>query len=78
MDGYAGDRSCAARLMVKKEEEEDYTFDEPCLKKQKTGGACQGRPTALQSPEAQALKNELNMNWDLIEVLWDLCFFFEN
>ncbi|XP_076016365.1 S1 RNA-binding domain-containing protein 1 [Genypterus blacodes] len=65
------DSLCAARLAMKKEEEEeeDFTFDEPCLKKQKTGGACQGLPTALHSPEARALKNELNMSWDLIELL---------
>uniref|UniRef100_A0A3Q3Q187 S1 motif domain-containing protein n=1 Tax=Monopterus albus TaxID=43700 RepID=A0A3Q3Q187_MONAL len=56
-------------LEAKKEEEEDFTFDEPCLKKQKTSASCLGRPTALPSSEPQALRNELDMNWDLTEVL---------
>lgn len=52
---------------AKKEEfeEEDFTFDEAYLKKQK----CSGQPNALRPSEAQALSNVLNMNWDLIEVL---------
>ncbi|KAF3708044.1 S1 RNA-binding domain-containing protein 1 [Channa argus] len=59
-----------AGLRPKKEEvDEDFTFDEPCLKKQKTSGTCSGHPTALALSGAQALRNELNMNWDLIEVL---------
>uniref|UniRef100_A0A669DVT5 S1 RNA binding domain 1 n=1 Tax=Oreochromis niloticus TaxID=8128 RepID=A0A669DVT5_ORENI len=63
--------SSQAGLGVKKEEvdAEDFTFDEPCLKKQKTSAACMGKPTNLPSSEAQSLRNELNMNWDLIEVL---------
>uniref|UniRef100_A0A7N5ZXE2 S1 motif domain-containing protein n=1 Tax=Anabas testudineus TaxID=64144 RepID=A0A7N5ZXE2_ANATE len=56
-------------LRAKKEEVEDFTFDEPCLKKQKTTGSSSGHPTALPPSEAHALRNELNMNWDLIEVL---------
>lgn len=51
------------------EEEEDFTFGELCQTKQKTSGACLGRPTALPSSEAHGLRNELNMNWDLKEVL---------
>uniref|UniRef100_A0A671XX85 S1 RNA binding domain 1 n=1 Tax=Sparus aurata TaxID=8175 RepID=A0A671XX85_SPAAU len=70
-DGWAGEGSSQAGLKAKKEEveEEDFRFDEPCQKKQKTSGACLGQPTALPSSQAQALRNELNMNWDLIEVL---------
>lgn len=56
-------------LRAKKEEVEDFTFDEPCLKKQKTTGSSSGHPTALPPSEAHALRNELNMNWDLIEVM---------
>uniref|UniRef100_A0AAX7VYB4 S1 motif domain-containing protein n=1 Tax=Astatotilapia calliptera TaxID=8154 RepID=A0AAX7VYB4_ASTCA len=70
-DRWADEGSSQAWLGVKKEEvdAEDFTFDEPCLKKQKTSAACMGRPTNLPSSEAQSLRNELNMNWDLIEVL---------
>ncbi|XP_075931908.1 S1 RNA-binding domain-containing protein 1 [Anarhichas minor] len=70
-DRWAGEGSSLAGLTAKKEEveEEDFTFDEPCQKKQKTSGACLGRPTALASSEANTLRNELNMNWDLIELL---------
>ncbi|XP_068575021.1 S1 RNA-binding domain-containing protein 1 [Cebidichthys violaceus] len=71
-DGHqAGEGSSLAGLRPKKEEveEEDFTFDEPCQKKQKTSGACLGRPTALPSSEVHTLRNELNMNWDLIELL---------
>lgn len=59
-------------LMLKKEEqveEDDFTFDEPCPKKQKTSRFCLGHPAALPSAESQNLQNELNMSWDLIEVL---------
>lgn len=59
-----------AGLRAKKEEvEEDFTFEEPCLKKQKTSDNSLGHPIALPSSETQALRTELNMNWDLIEVL---------
>uniref|UniRef100_I3IX55 S1 RNA binding domain 1 n=1 Tax=Oreochromis niloticus TaxID=8128 RepID=I3IX55_ORENI len=70
-DRWADEGSSQAGLGVKKEEvdAEDFTFDEPCLKKQKTSAACMGKPTNLPSSEAQSLRNELNMNWDLIEVL---------
>uniref|UniRef100_A0A8P4KQQ4 S1 RNA binding domain 1 n=1 Tax=Dicentrarchus labrax TaxID=13489 RepID=A0A8P4KQQ4_DICLA len=71
-DGWAGEGSSLAGFRAKKEEveEEDFTFDEPCPKKQKTSGACLGQPSALPSSQAQDLRNELDMNWDLIEVLW--------
>lgn len=80
-DRWADEGSSQAWLGVKKEEvdAEDFTFDEPCLKKQKTSAACMGRPTNLPSSEAQSLRNELNMNWDLIEVflyiMWELFLF---
>ncbi|KAL6102104.1 srbd1 [Pungitius sinensis] len=69
--GPAGQGSSLAGLRPKKEEveEEDFTFGVPCQKKQKTSGACLGRPTALPSSEAHGLRNELNMNWDLKELL---------
>uniref|UniRef100_A0ABZ3NPQ3 S1 RNA binding domain 1 n=1 Tax=Gadus morhua TaxID=8049 RepID=A0ABZ3NPQ3_GADMO len=56
-------------MAVKKEENEDFTFDESYVKRQKTSGAPDGQPSALSSPAARALRNELNMNWDLIELL---------
>uniref|UniRef100_H3CPT9 S1 RNA binding domain 1 n=1 Tax=Tetraodon nigroviridis TaxID=99883 RepID=H3CPT9_TETNG len=62
-------------LILKKEEqieEDDYTFEEPCPKKQKTSRFCLGQPAALPSAEAQNLRNELNMNWNLIELLSNL------
>uniref|UniRef100_A0A8C4DXU9 S1 RNA-binding domain-containing protein 1 n=1 Tax=Dicentrarchus labrax TaxID=13489 RepID=A0A8C4DXU9_DICLA len=70
-DGWAGEGSSLAGFRAKKEEveEEDFTFDEPCPKKQKTSGACLGQPSALPSSQAQDLRNELDMNWDLIELL---------
>lgn len=72
-DRWAGEGSSLAGLKPKKEEvEEDFTFDMPCVKKQKTTGACMRQPTALPSSQAQALRNELDMSWDLIEVLLDL------
>ena len=79
-DRWANEGSSLAGCRVKKEEveEEDFTFDEPCLKKQKTSGACLGKPTTLRSSEAEALRNELNMNWELTEVLLGflVCFVF--
>ncbi|XP_042358215.1 S1 RNA-binding domain-containing protein 1 [Plectropomus leopardus] len=67
-DTWTGEGTSLAGVRAKKEEvEEDYTFDEPCLKKQKTSGACFGQSTALKSSEA--MRNELNMNWDLMELL---------
>ncbi|KAL7877544.1 hypothetical protein SRHO_G00041870 [Serrasalmus rhombeus] len=54
--------------MVKKEEpEDDFTFDEPAQKKQKTITAPQGRPIKLKS--GNSLGDELQMTWDLIKVL---------
>lgn len=66
-------------LRPKKEDvkEEDFRFDEPCLKKQKTSRTRSGDAHALPSSEAQAVTNELNMNWDLIEVLLGLLSCFE-
>ncbi|XP_069395035.1 S1 RNA-binding domain-containing protein 1 [Paralichthys olivaceus] len=70
-DRWANEGSSLAGLRAKKEEveDEDFTFDEPCLKKQKTSSASQGRPTDLPLPVAQALRNELNMNWNLPQLL---------
>ncbi|XP_059215514.1 S1 RNA-binding domain-containing protein 1 [Centropristis striata] len=69
-DRWAGEGSSQALLVAKKEEpEEDFTFDEPCQKKQRAGSAFLGQPSALISSQAQALQNEFNMNWDLIERL---------
>lgn len=64
----AGEGPSLAGLRAKKEEVEDFTFDEPNQKKQKTSGACLGRST-LPSSEKKTQWNELNMSWDLIEVL---------
>lgn len=64
-DEWAGEGSSRAGFQVKKEEaaaEEDFTFDEPCLKKQKTSD------TTLPASKAQSLRNDLNMNWDVTEV----------
>ncbi|XP_072532959.1 S1 RNA-binding domain-containing protein 1 [Salminus brasiliensis] len=53
---------------VKKEEpEDDFSFDEPVLKKQKTTSAPQGRPIKLKS--GNSLRDELQMNWEPIQVL---------
>lgn len=69
-DRWAGEGSSLSGLIAKKEEveEEDFAFDEPCQKKLKTSGVCQGQPAVLPPSETQALRNELNMNWDVIEV----------
>ncbi|KAM6998113.1 S1 RNA-binding domain-containing protein 1 [Tautogolabrus adspersus] len=70
-DRWAGEGSSLAGLKAKKEEveTEDFTFDEPCQKKQKTSGTILGQPTALPLSLANGLRNELNMNWDFIELL---------
>uniref|UniRef100_A0A8C3AZM2 S1 RNA binding domain 1 n=1 Tax=Cyclopterus lumpus TaxID=8103 RepID=A0A8C3AZM2_CYCLU len=68
----AGEGSSVAGLSAKKEEVEDFTFDEPNQKKQKTSGACPGRSAPLPSSEKHTQRNELNMNWDLTEVLMGL------
>ncbi|XP_037553213.1 S1 RNA-binding domain-containing protein 1 [Nematolebias whitei] len=67
-DEWAAAGSSQAGPPLKKEEatEEDFTFDEPCLKKQKT---CQGQRTTLLEPKVQSLKNEFSMNWDMAELL---------
>ncbi|RVE73515.1 hypothetical protein OJAV_G00032110 [Oryzias javanicus] len=70
---WADEGSSHVHLPIKKEnlKEEDFTFDEPCLKKQKTSGACQGQATAGPPLEGQSssLKNDLSMNWNLTELL---------
>uniref|UniRef100_A0A8B9LL15 S1 RNA binding domain 1 n=1 Tax=Astyanax mexicanus TaxID=7994 RepID=A0A8B9LL15_ASTMX len=53
---------------VKKEEpEDDFNFDEPVQKKQKTMSAPQGRPVKLKA--GNSLRDDLQMNWDPIQVL---------
>ncbi|XP_077585752.1 S1 RNA-binding domain-containing protein 1 [Stigmatopora nigra] len=60
-----GAPSCSNVIAKKEEQEDDFTFDEPVLKKQKTG--CQ---SSVPSKKLQAsMKKEIDMNWDLIEVL---------
>ncbi|XP_040904982.1 S1 RNA-binding domain-containing protein 1 [Toxotes jaculatrix] len=70
-DRWADEGPSLSGFRLKKEEvkEENFTFDEPCLKKQKTSGACLGQPTALPLSEEQTLRNELNMDWDLTKLL---------
>lgn len=62
---WADEGTSSYGYFVKKEEEEDFTFEDP--KKHTTSG--QQLPSALSSPAAKYLKNELNMNWDIIEML---------
>ncbi|KAI1894419.1 hypothetical protein AGOR_G00115610 [Albula goreensis] len=59
-------------LPVKKEEpEDDFTFDEPVTKKLKTSEAPQGKP--VRAPKSgKDLRNDLQMNWDPIEVLSEI------
>ncbi|TWW78344.1 S1 RNA-binding domain-containing protein 1 [Takifugu flavidus] len=74
-DKCSSEGSSLSGFILKKEEQvedEDFTFDEPCPKKQKTSRACLGHPTFSPSSAAQTLRNELNMNWDLIELLSNL------
>uniref|UniRef100_A0A8C6T9S2 S1 RNA binding domain 1 n=1 Tax=Neogobius melanostomus TaxID=47308 RepID=A0A8C6T9S2_9GOBI len=66
----AGEGPSSVSCFVKKEEEEDFTFEDPCIRKEATSG--QQLPRVLRSPLAKSLRNELNMNWDLIEVLSSL------
>ncbi|XP_060781594.1 S1 RNA-binding domain-containing protein 1 isoform X2 [Neoarius graeffei] len=55
-------------LMVKKEEPvEDFTFGEPALKKRKTLTAPQGKAVNIKA--AKTLQDELQMNWDPVQVL---------
>ncbi|XP_043991507.1 S1 RNA-binding domain-containing protein 1 [Gambusia affinis] len=58
-------------LPVKKEEapEEDFTFDEPSLKKQKTSETSQRQRPTFPESGAHSLRNELNMNWNLNELI---------
>ncbi|CAL8300330.1 unnamed protein product [Merluccius merluccius] len=67
--GWVDEVASGSGLAVKKEEKEDFAFDESYVKRQKTCGAPTGQPSALSSPAARALRNELNMNWDLIELV---------
>uniref|UniRef100_W5UB68 S1 RNA-binding domain-containing protein 1 n=1 Tax=Ictalurus punctatus TaxID=7998 RepID=W5UB68_ICTPU len=54
--------------VVKKEEpEDDFNFDEPVQKKRKTTSAPQGKPVNIKS--ANTLRDELQMNWDPVQVL---------
>ncbi|XP_023660157.1 S1 RNA-binding domain-containing protein 1 [Paramormyrops kingsleyae] len=56
-------------LPVKKEEpEDDFTFEEPSPKKLKTSAAPQGVSVRRAKP-TQGLKSDLQMNWNLVEVL---------
>ncbi|MED6288610.1 hypothetical protein CHARACLAT_028298, partial [Characodon lateralis] len=70
-DRWANEGTSQAGLHVKKEEasQEDFTFDEPGLKKQQTREVCQGQRATLPESTAQSLRNKLNMNWDLVELL---------
>ncbi|TSK42151.1 S1 RNA-binding domain-containing protein 1 [Bagarius yarrelli] len=53
---------------VKKEEpEDDFTFDEPARKKQKSTSALQGK--AVNPKSANTLRDEMQMNWDPVQVL---------
>ncbi|XP_024152988.1 S1 RNA-binding domain-containing protein 1 isoform X2 [Oryzias melastigma] len=63
-----GEGSSQVHPPVKKEnlKEEDFTFDEPCLKKLKTSGACHGQATAGQH---SSLTNDLDMSWNVTELL---------
>ncbi|KAI4888639.1 hypothetical protein NFI96_027067 [Prochilodus magdalenae] len=54
-------------MMKKEEPEDDFTFDEPVQKKQKTASAPQGRPVKLKS--GNSIGDELQMNWDPIKVV---------
>ena len=68
MAGGEGSSSSRQSLGLKKEEPgEDFTFDEPSLKRQKTDGAPQGRPSR-QPHSGRGLGEEFNMNWDPVEV----------
>ncbi|XP_067091826.1 S1 RNA-binding domain-containing protein 1 [Osmerus mordax] len=67
--GGEGSSSSRQSLGLKKEEPvEDFTFDEPSLKRQKTDGAPQGRPSR-QPYSGRGLREEFNMNWDPVELL---------
>ncbi|XP_030626299.1 S1 RNA-binding domain-containing protein 1 [Chanos chanos] len=57
-------------VMKKEEPEEDFTFDEPAQKKQKTTSAPEGRRAAAVK-SGDILGEGLPMNWDPIKVLAD-------
>ncbi|KAG7334245.1 hypothetical protein KOW79_002652 [Hemibagrus wyckioides] len=59
--------STQVHSMKKEEPEDDFTFDEPAQKKQKTTSAPQGKVVKLKS--ADNLQDELQMNWDPVQVL---------
>lgn len=64
-----GDQASSSKQFakVKKEEpKDDFTFDEPAQKKQKTTSAPQGRPVKLKP--GNSLGDDLQMNWNLIQV----------
>ncbi|XP_015252840.1 PREDICTED: S1 RNA-binding domain-containing protein 1 [Cyprinodon variegatus] len=69
--GWADEGTSKAGLQVKKEEapEDDFTFDEPCHKKQPFRETNQQQRAALPESKFRSLKNDLNMNWDVVEVL---------
>lgn len=52
---------------VKQEKsEEDFTFDEPPLKRIKSATCPQGNP--VKHPGSTRVKEELEMNWDIVQV----------
>ncbi|KAI5606880.1 S1 RNA-binding domain-containing protein 1 isoform X1 [Silurus asotus] len=66
--GHEEPSSSAQLHTVKKEEPvDDFTFDEPVRKKQKTTSAPQGK--AVHHKYAHTLRDELQMDWDPIQVL---------
>ncbi|XP_056148025.1 S1 RNA-binding domain-containing protein 1 [Lampris incognitus] len=67
---WADEVASGSGLTMKKEEpEEDFTFDQTYGKKHTISDALHGLPTALSSTKANTMRNELNMNWDPIELL---------
>ncbi|GAA6079674.1 S1 RNA-binding domain-containing protein 1 isoform X1 [Tachysurus ichikawai] len=62
---HEGPSSSTQLLGVKKEKpEDDFTFDEPVQKKQKTASG-----KAVHIKNANTLRDELQMNWDPVQVL---------
>ncbi|XP_047668747.1 S1 RNA-binding domain-containing protein 1 isoform X2 [Tachysurus fulvidraco] len=65
---HEGPSSSTQLPRVKKEEPvDDFTFDEPVQKKQKTASAPQGK--AVHIKNANTFRDELQMNWDPAQVL---------
>ncbi|XP_069036125.1 S1 RNA-binding domain-containing protein 1 isoform X1 [Lepisosteus oculatus] len=58
---------------MKKEEppEEDYTFNEPAVKKIKTGDCPQGKPVK-HHVQRKGQVEDLQMNWDIVKVLSEM------